>query len=406
VINAPTAASTFAIKDSTSGAFAALLSTGPATPTIVATPPVQLAGSTSVTLTITGANTDFTTPSQFSIEGVGGIGGAPAGASIVGTPVIISTTSATLVINWPTGVVSFSILDIVSGAYTPLTSIAAIGTVLTAPLVVSLTDKFAAICLAANVPPVGTTTTHTSLGIGGKSFLGLANRESAADYGAHYKAAQLTDLMVSSGDLQTESALVAAAYALENALAWELILSPSLQAFLNNLNAAAALSGITGVTSLDSFASYFNTGVGGIFVCQFAPDFQKIYNLIFPGAHLTPANVYSPPVANFGTLVIGTGFTAGAGVNTSLYGGVNNCQITATGVTGTGLVTVTGLNQSGAAARNWTATVTAAGVFALTPVVPTDLLQSVTGIAAAVGLTAGTLVVNGLTPAGRTSPPT
>jgi len=124
---------------------------------VSAAPTSEVQGSTSVTLTITGTGTNFTTPSQFSLEGAGGSGGAPAGSSIIGTPVIHSTTSATVIVNWPTAALSFSILDTVSGEYAVLTSTSSsMASIVSSPSTV--TDGATSVTLTIT----GTNTTFTT----------------------------------------------------------------------------------------------------------------------------------------------------------------------------------------------------------------------------------------------------
>jgi hypothetical protein len=103
---------------------------------------------------------------------------------------------------------------------------------------------------------------------------------------------------------------------------------------------------------------------------------------------------------------VGSAFVVGTAVNTALYGGVARCEVVTTSFAGSSVtVTVTGTNDLGNTGRTWTATVAANGSVVLTPGVSTDLLVSVSGITIPGGMTAGTVTVQGLPPAGRTDPP-
>lgn len=74
-------------------------------------------------------------------------------------------------------------------------------------------------------------------------------------------------------------------------------------------------------------------------------------------------------------------------------------------ITGSGVVTAVGTNQSGAA-ENFTVNASAPGRVALVPgTVSTDLITTCTGLTAAAGITAMVAYVEANRPAGRTNPP-
>jgi len=272
--------------------------------------------------------------------------------------------------------------------------------ILTPATLITLVDKTTAFSLA-EIGTVG-----SGYGAGDRSL------SLGSTWGTDLKARNLESLVLGTADPDRIKRLFNSVDALVTASNYEVQLKNQLSGWLTALNQDCRLSGITGaypgVVDIDTFAAYFNTGAGGPWLCLLPPDWIAVsFNVL--GKNPQAVNVYSPAIVNMAQWVItgaGTGtFTPGTAVGAA-YAGAAVPQLTTTGITGTGIVTVTGTNHAGVAARTWTVSVTGNAVYTLVPTVATDLLHSVTSIAAASGLTAGTAVVGAAIPAGRTNPPT
>lgn len=193
---------------------------------------------------------------------------------------------------------------------------------------------------------------------------------------------------------------------------------PLLQA----LAAACAASSLGGVTDINSFATYYNAGVGGAAggspqKCLLPPDFAALMSSAI-NITILPGNIYAPPITagnGMGRLATGPAFTAGAVINPANYAGAAYLQVVVTGMTGSDILTITGTNQL-AASKTWEVNLNAGnGTYA----VPAnggggtasfaDLLCTVTGMSVGAGITViGEMVVQALipqSPPGRVSPP-
>ncbi len=170
------------------------------------------------------------------------------------------------------------------------------------------------------------------------------------------------------------------------------------------LNAACAATGLTGVISIDTFASYWQNA--GPSTALLAPEFSDLY-LLLKGVRPTIANVFAPAQTNMGQIAFGGSFADGTAPDPTKYGGAALLQAQTSGFTGTSsTLTVTGVNQKGQSGRTWTSTCAGSANVTMTPTVATDLCADITGITLPPNLTAGTIVIAGLVPAGRTNPPT
>lgn len=269
---------------------------------------------------------------------------------------------------------------------------------ITAAQVVTLTDKEAALWIAA-------------LGTDASAY---GMRTVGATAGAYKKAADQSTNVVALADNDLIAALLGASQQQLRAVDAYVSAGLAAQQFLDALTGICRLANLTNVINLDSFSAYYNIGAGAPWNCLFAPDFAEMY-YAYAKAYPSVWNTYfevlqGATYANaLRKLVVGTGQTAGFDIVSAKYAGGFG-QINAAGITGSGIVTATGdwRNSDGtiALAVNGTVTVTGNGVFVLTPPSANQLLIRVTTLAAAAGITAGTLYAEAKRPAARTNPPT
>jgi hypothetical protein len=189
-------------------------------------------------------------------------------------------------------------------------------------------------------------------------------------------------------------------------------LEPLLKALKGHVTAYA----ISGVASLDDYIVYLNTAGGTKWQALQHPDWRAIYLNSTGSVPASAAACYfevlqGATYANaLGKLIVGTGFTDGVAIDgTHFAGGFGYLNVS--GLTGTGVVTVTGTafdpaDKTLKTAKTFTATVVANGLIALAPgggsAAPANsLLVDVTGIAAAGGISAGTIYAEAHRPAGR-----
>lgn len=267
---------------------------------------------------------------------------------------------------------------------------------------IALTDKWAALLIACQ----GSIGTEFGMGDATQTVI-------TSDWGVSRKARDAQALIYATGDPAWINRMQPANSQIMNFTGWQTLIQVMLRTAVYNLGVSCQASGLTGVSNLDTYLSYYNTGAGGPWGCLVAPGFATIA-LVAYGITLSVTNIYAPSIPTMATFVVsGSVFTAGTSVVTTIYAGEGQCEVIMTGITGSGIVTVTGTARTASGTivtgRTWTATVTANGTFALTPTLTGDLLCSVSGVSVAAGITAGTLVVTGLIPSGpgtRTDPPT
>ncbi len=162
-----------------------------------------------------------------------------------------------------------------------------------------------------------------------------------------------------------------------------------IQALQQVCNAA----GLPGVSTIDTFATYYNTLTGGPYTGLVSPDFATIYNLVF-GTNMTPWNVYAAAITNMGVTTMATALTIST---------VSNTTPPTVTVTGTAPATGTLVLLNGIA----TATSLNGGLYSITNTgANTFTLQSITtgaNIAAAGAGTGGTAIAENFI-AGTTVP--
>lgn len=261
------------------------------------------------------------------------------------------------------------------------------------------------------------------LDILGTSGSGYGYGTGPSSWGASTKATNIGTVISGSGDLTLISQLAQPTVALQT-LATGVInagnnLQPLLLAVQSNI---VQNTPSTAVRNLDTYLTYLNTANSGSYWAALQnPAWSQLAPAWFVGATPSPWNIYAadpgagvdaPYTGNLGDLVVGTGFTAGDTINSALYAG-GFPAITVSGLTGTGLVTVTGTQRNPAnysvvtAAVTWTYTVTANGTFVLNngTSATNSLILAVSGISAAGGISAGTITVIAQAPSGRPTEP-
>jgi hypothetical protein len=237
------------------------------------------------------------------------------------------------------------------------------------------------------------------------------------------------------GASKKQSDLTAIIAALNDA-GLEAILAPIVQNFPNfnaasdfkshnsglrgGLNAAGAASGTlsASVIDWDSLLSWYNVGNGSSFWQTLAPPDYRAAMMAL-GITPNPLNVYLEVLTGStwqGTtftnglgrlLVVGTSptYTAGYSVDPTKYAG-GFPMVNIASITGSGVVTVSGINQLGIA-EIYTYTASTTGRFALVPATTsTDLIAGTTSISVAAGITAISATIEANRPSGRANPPT
>jgi hypothetical protein len=176
------------------------------------------------------------------------------------------------------------------------------------------------------------------------------------DYGMQLKLRDLEGMVLGFQDVQSsllllpsvESAIVAAPLQKKITSDWTTLIS--------GLNTRCAGAGLSGVTSLETFAQYYNTGAGGNWQALLSPDYRTLYKALY-GAYPSPFNVYAPPL--LASLGLGNYASAawnnGAVVDITKYAGhlqifgVVTSAMTITGGTGTIVLSANGFTANGTA---------------------------------------------------------
>ncbi len=257
--------------------------------------------------------------------------------------------------------------------------------------VVNLTDKATAWYLAVK----------SGLGDGSGGVSALAND------------LQLLTLMLD--DYQQEIALLQPSESVRVASLASTFAQSVMSPYLSALSNLCAQSGFSGVTDLNSYATYYNLSTDPKWQCLFAPDFRDLYGLWRNGNYPSAHNVYFEVLQSgqyqnaLRKLVIGSGQTAGYTIDDTKYAG-GYARLKWSGVSGSGTVQVTGLwrkTDGTTATGTGTASVSgASGTASVTPPYTGALILSCTNLAADAGITAGTFYAEAARPSGRSNPPT
>lgn len=282
---------------------------------------------------------------------------------------------------------------------------------LTPAHVVYLTDKLTAAYLAA-------------LGTSGSGY-GMGD----TTFGASLKALNLKTMVQGSSigifaDADLQQILTPAAVQLNNSVGAPIatrIFAEKFGPFSRTLNTVAqnARSLDASIVDLDSFMTWENFGNGVTYwQCLAPPDWANMYLALYSVVpnHLNcyfdvlQGATYTNALAK---LIVGTGTTLGASINilpgaqnqTPAYAG-GYAWANVSGLTGSGLLTVTGHDQAGNV-ETWTHTISGNGLTQLTPSGRAySLITSVSTVVAAGGISAATIYIEAHRPAGRTYPPT
>lgn len=196
---------------------------------------------------------------------------------------------------------------------------------------------------------------------------------------------------------------------------------------VRNESLVRALAVASGVTTIETYLAYYNTGAGGTFTALQAPQWRELHyqwkraypaisNLYFEiiqGGSFR-GTTYTNALGKFVASGAGTGsFTNGDVVDYTKYAGGTG-KINMSGITGSGNVTITGLGWNPAtgavtASSTWITSVTGNGLTTVTVGAGTApancLLVDVTNITIAAGISAGTLYVEAHKPASRLAVP-
>lgn len=277
---------------------------------------------------------------------------------------------------------------------------------LSAANLVAFTDKLTAEWLAA----IGTDATTYGLGT------------TSASSRAYKKAQDYIALIMATSDGDYGQYLAAGANVRPASIDAINSYGPFLVGALADLDKFAKAAGLTGVTDLATFATYYNFGSGGNNTCLLAPDFATAYYAAkksYPAAtvcyfEILQGATYTNALAKWvisgagtGALTVGTGIVYNSTTAANFAGGLG--QVKSSGISGSGVVTVTGLWRAAdgtVSSAAGTATVSSDTTTVLTPPSSNALLLTVTAISCAAGLTAGTIYAEAKRPTARTNPPT
>lgn len=232
--------------------------------------------------------------------------------------------------------------------------------------------------------------------------------------GVSAKAQELQYLTLSLDDYQQEIALLQPSESVRVASRADVFAPGVMSVYLSALSNLCAQAGLSGVNDLDSYATYYNLTTATKWQCLFAPDFRELYGLWRNGNYPSAHNVYFEVVQGatypnaLRKIVIGSGQTAGYGIDDSMYAG-GFARLKWSGVSGSGTVQVTGLwrkPDGTTTTGTGSASVSgASGTATITPPVSNALILTCTAISPAAGITAGTIYVEATTPSGRVNPP-
>lgn len=258
----------------------------------------------------------------------------------------------------------------------------------------------------------------------GTSGSGFGYGTGPGSWGASTKATNLQTVLSGSSDLSFIAQMSTSVLQLGN-LSTGVIqagadISPVLFALQQNVT---NFSPNASVNNIDAYMTYLNTANPASYWAALQnPAWQTLGSAWFTGRAPSAWNTYADaPSANsvapvytngLATKVVGGSFTAGVTIDSTKFaGGVP--AIIVSGITGSGVVTVTGTARNPASFQTpvtgvtWTVTATGNGTFALAvgTAPANSLILAVSAISAAGGISAGTIEVVSQAPAGRPSEP-
>ncbi len=234
--------------------------------------------------------------------------------------------------------------------------------------------------------------------------------------------------LISANDLKPIVDIGANVLTLQNQFAPFNVSSQLYGLLLSAIQTHMTSARLSGVSTFNDYLTYYNVGTGGTWQTMAHAAFKDLHDAWSNGSPCIDIwncfyevlqgvvdpyfeQTYTNALAKWVVSGAGTGaLTPGFTIDVTKYAG-GFPQLDVVGPTGTGIVTVTGkaydpVTKSAAAGKTWTANVTGAGRFALAPgggsAAPANsLIVECTGIAAAAGITAGTIYVEAARPAGR-----
>lgn len=239
-------------------------------------------------------------------------------------------------------------------------------------------------------------------------------------FGFSKKQSDMTGIVAGLNDVTQQAVLAPIVQTWPTPALTNTVYGTHLTAFFSGLDrvGAAANSLSATIRNFDTLQAWYNyTNASSYWQCLNHPDYRLLYSATHNGAFPNHLNVYFTVLAAgsyggvtftnaLGKLVVpGPTTTLGYTVDPTKYVG-GPAYWTWTGGTGSGTVTVTGLDQNGSA-ETWTVSQSgASGSTVMTPSGHTySLITKVNTIVAAGGVTATTGYVESHTPAGRSNPP-
>lgn len=242
-------------------------------------------------------------------------------------------------------------------------------------------------------------------------------QKASPTYGVVSEVGNAVTALLAADDLDPITALAQSLQSMQGSIDGLAKSASDWSALLTALQGHVTRYQLPNVNNLDSFLKYNNVGSGGTWLALQNPGWLGLASSWQSNQTPSACNMYyeilqgSANPQGMGEFVVGTGYTGGASVPNSsgnpLYAG-GFPFLNVSGATGSGLVTVTGTafnpaDQSFHTGMTWTATVSGNGEIALSvgTAPANSFIQSVTGITAAAGLTAGTIYVEGHRPTGR-----
>jgi hypothetical protein len=248
----------------------------------------------------------------------------------------------------------------------------------------------------------------------GTSASDMGIGESGATYGAYDALDDIRDLVVAAADNDQIGDMLTNMNANLVKFTASKIAGTYIGSTVKTISShVSRRSGIAAITGLEAFLTYYNCTDATKWQCLAPTQWYDLYYAIY-GVRPAINNVYfevlqgSTYANGLRKLVVATTTqTAGATVDSAKYCG-GFPQIKVSGITGSGVVTVTGTEYNPAtktttAGVTWTVTASADTTYALAvgTAAADSLIVAVSNIAVAAGITAGTIYVEAARPSGR-----
>lgn len=248
----------------------------------------------------------------------------------------------------------------------------------------------------------------------GTSASDMGIGEAGASYGAYDALADVSALILGTADgeqiLDTNATLINTLSKFTASKVAGVYLGDPIKKLSYHVKKRSAIAAIV---SLDTFLTYWNCTHATKWQCLAPSQWYDLYYAVY-GARPSINNVYfevlqGATYANgLRKLVVATTTqTPGATIDSAKYCG-GFPQIVVSGISGSGVVTVTGTEYNPAtktatAGKTWTVTASANTTYALEEgtAAADSLIVAVSNIAVAAGITAGTIYVEAARPSGR-----